>query len=47
MLYCMEDFLGGPKLLKVKTAVNLQVHSIDIVYSYTDRKEEPFSMCYC
>lgn len=25
MLYCMEDMLGGPKVFKVRTAVNLQV----------------------
>lgn len=25
MLYCMEDLLGGPKIFKVKTAVNIQV----------------------
>ena len=25
MIYCMEDFLGGPKPIQVRSAVNLQV----------------------
>lgn len=28
MLYCMEDLLGGPKIFKVKTAVNIQVIAV-------------------
>ena len=30
MLYCMEDCFGGPKVFKVKTAVNLQVSIVAI-----------------
>ena len=34
MLYCMEDCLGGPKIFKVKTAVNLQVSIVAIYTLY-------------
>ena len=45
MIYCMEDFLGGPKPFQVRSAVNLQVgRSLD--FTLISRKEERFCTCF-